>query len=77
MERIENKKYIILTRAFPLVAIRCVPTMPKFGRFLTLNQICRRQDAVMSMADTPTSRAAVFTLEHLKVLISSANWKFL
>ena len=31
-----------LTRAFPLVAIRCVPTMPKFGRFLTLNQICRR-----------------------------------
>ena len=32
----------LLTRAFPLVAIRCVPTMPKFGRFLTLNQICRR-----------------------------------
>ena len=27
-----------LTRAFPLVAIPCVPTKPKFGRFLTLIQ---------------------------------------
>ena len=33
---------LMLTRAFPLVAIRCVPTKPEFGLFLTLNQICRR-----------------------------------
>ena len=30
-----------LTRAFPLVTIRCVPTETKLGLFLTLNQICR------------------------------------
>ena len=29
------------------------------------------------MSDTPTGRAAVFTLDYLNVLILSANWKLL
>ena len=34
-QKMEHSLKVTLTRAFPLVAIRCVPTKPKFGCFLT------------------------------------------